>query len=107
MNRIREKDWKRLRAMKDEKLAIACDRIFEKIERLIEKKGDASHETYLKLWKTLRTEDRKIGDMFDDLKRSNALQKLTAWYRYKLLSDEELAGFTDETRDTIEFFVNR
>ena len=39
MKSIPERDWKKLRAMKDDVLAEACDRILSKIDRLIKKKG--------------------------------------------------------------------
>ena len=90
MKPIREKDWKLLRSMKDEKLALFCDRVFDRLDDIIRNKGPESHKAYKRLWKTLRSEDHKIADMFDELKRSNALQKLGAWRRYELLDDEEL-----------------
>ena len=76
MPNIPEKDWKTLRAMQDDLLQTACSRILDKISKLIEESPDDKHTTYRKLWKTMRLEDGKIADMFNDVKRSNAKRKL-------------------------------
>ena len=101
MRRVPESDWKKLRAMKDELLNLACERIFEELEAVIEGRGNKSHEAYLRLWEILKKEDAKIATMFDDVKRSNAVQKLAAWNFYGLISDEELAQFSEETQEII------
>ena len=103
---IPERDWKILRSMKDEKLDVALLRIFEKIEKVMKNERQSLHKRYLSLWKTMRKEDRKISRMFDDLKRSNAINMLIAWRHYDLLSDEELAQFSERTRATIEFLTS-
>ena len=89
--------------MKDEKLAVTCERIFEKLRKTIDERGDDSHAAYLQLCKTLKQEDKKLGRAFDDLKRSNAILKLVEWRRCKLLSDEELKRFSDETQELVRF----
>lgn len=103
MKSIPEKDWKVLRSLKDEKLAKFCDAVFEKVGTIIANKGTESHKAYLELWSLIRDEDEKLGAMFDELKRSNALRKLGVWRHYGVLSDEDLALFTDETRDSVVF----
>ncbi len=103
MNSISEKDWKVLRSLKDEKLAKFCDAVFEKVGTIIANKGTESHKAYLELWSVMRDEDEKLGAMFDDLKRSNAVRKLGVWRHYGMLSDEELARFSDETRESVVF----
>ncbi|MBD3291156.1 hypothetical protein GF337_20280, partial [candidate division KSB1 bacterium] len=82
MRTIPEKDWKTLRAMQDDLLQTACGRILDKIATMIQESPDDNHKTYLNLWKTMRLEDGKIADMFNDVKRSNAKRKLAYWYGY-------------------------
>ena len=101
MQRIPESDWKRLRSMKDEKLAVACRLIFNKISLLISESEGVEHETYLKLWKTIREEDKKIALMFDEIGRDSALLKLLAWKRNGLLSEKEESEFSKETQDKL------
>ncbi len=106
MQSIPEKDWKQLRALKDTMLSIACNRIFEKIEKISKVRKGSEHESYLKVWKMIHKEDSKIAVMFDDLKRSNAIMKLAAWRKNRLLPDKELAQFTEETQNIIKALVN-
>lgn len=106
MNKIAEKDWKKLRAMKDEKLHMACEKIFMKINSIIEQRGGESHKAYLELWQVVHEEDKKIAIMFNDLRRGNAILKLVAWKRNGLLSDSELKEFTKETRERIYSWEN-
>ncbi len=106
MYKIPERDWKKLRSMKDEKLQIACERIFEKITPVIEVRGGESHKAYLDLWKILNKEDKKLGVMFDDIKRSSAILKIAAWKQNGLLSEEEFCQFSEETQNKIEALLN-
>ncbi|MBW2431627.1 MAG: hypothetical protein JRF56_21940 [Deltaproteobacteria bacterium] len=43
---IPERDWKKLRALKDSALNIACERIFQNITKLIESRGAESHKYF-------------------------------------------------------------
>ena len=99
---IPEKDWKKLRALKETAINIACGRIFCKINTLIESRGSESHKYYLKLWKVMKAEDKEIGLMFDDLKRRTAIFKLAMWKRNGILSDEDFKELTEETQKRIE-----
>ena len=101
MHQIPERDWKHLRTLKESVLAEACERIFEDIEDILQTRQGNEHESYLKLWKLLRHGDEDIATMFDDLRRSNALMKLASWTANNLLSDDDLQGFTEETRQRI------
>lgn len=101
MNTIPERDWKKLRGMKDALLDTACETIFRKVQAIIDGRAGRTHEAYLALWKLLDAEDKKIAIMFDDLKRSNAILKLAAWRQKGLLTEEELVRLSDETVDAV------
>jgi hypothetical protein len=100
--KIPEKDWKKLRSLKDATLNMACERIFIKIDKLSKERGATSHKYYLKLWKLIHSEDEKIALMFNDLKRSNAIFKLATWKNNELLSIDDFKEFTKETQDRIQ-----
>jgi len=104
--KIPEKDWKKLRSLKDTALNIACERIFYKINSVIASRGAESHKYYLKLWKLMRAEDKEIGLMFDDLKRSTAIFKLAMWKKNGILSDEDFEALTEETQKRIDLICN-
>ncbi|CAG23257.1 hypothetical protein [Photobacterium profundum] len=101
MNSIPEKDWKVLRNSKEELLAFACDNIFKKVDRISQSRVDNEHASYIELWQIIQTENNKIGEMFDDLKRSNALFKLVSMRLYGILSDEYLYKFSAETQQQV------
>jgi len=102
MKPIAEKDWKLLRAMKDEKLNQACGEILRKIESEITGNENENHKSYLKVWDLVNSSDREIAEMFNDLRRSNAVLKLASWMRNGLLTEKEVNEFSEETRSTIE-----
>ena len=102
MNSIAEKDWKLLRSMKEEKLNLACGEILQKVSKEMEFEENEEHKSYLKVWKILNSEDRKICEMFDDLKRSNAILKLVSWQQNGLLTEQEISKFSAQTRSTIK-----
>jgi len=99
---IPEKDWKKLRSLKDSTLNIACERIFGKIKNLTESRGSDSHKYYLKLWKLMKEEDKDISLMFDDLKRSTAIFKLAMWKKNGILSKESFEELSKETQEHID-----
>jgi len=109
MEKFPESDWKKLRSLKDDALDLACERIFEKIEKISDGRKGQEHKAYLNLWKLIKNEDHEIGIMFDDLKRSNASHKLAAWRRNNVISDEDFSEFSDKTKQTVELLmgVNR
>ena len=103
---IPERDCKKLRAIKDAALNIACERIFQNITKLIDSRGAESHKYYLKLWKVLQEKDKEISLMFDDLKRSTAIFKLAMWKKNGILSGEDFEELTEETKKRIESICN-
>lgn len=103
MRKFPERDWKKLRSIKDKLLQNACENILEEVENTIKGRGTESHKAYLALWKLMKKEDEEIALMFDDLKRSTAIYKLAAWKRNKLLTEDDLKEFSEETQSSIDF----
>ncbi len=85
--------------MKPRVLSDACARILNAVESVVKRRDAGNHEAYLALWSLLKKEDASIALMFDDLRRSTALFKLAAWQRHGLVSESDLALFTEETRN--------
>lgn len=100
MYSIRESDWKVLRRLKDAALQRFCERALAAIRRA-DDVGGTAHERYLRLYRVVQDEDRDLGDIFDDLKRSNAVSRLAAMRHAKLITDEEFGQFSDELRQLI------
>jgi hypothetical protein len=102
MRAIPETDWKQLRALKTRALNDACARILDAVAQLVQNRDGREHEAYLALWELIRTQDAWIASMFDDFKRSTAVYKLAAWQRHGLVSERDLAWFTEETQATVK-----
>lgn len=102
MNGIPEKDWKLLRTLKDELLNSACEEIFKKVNSISKNRSKNQHKAYLELWDLIDKENDKIGEMFDDLKRSNAVMKLASLSIHGVLSVEQLSMFSKETQDVVK-----
>lgn len=102
MHSLPERDWKKLRSLHPELLAEACERILAEVRELIDDKSEDNHARYLALFKLMRKRDREIADMFNDLKRSNAIYMLTALRHHGLLTDGLLERFSEETRASVE-----
>ena len=105
MDAIAEKDWKLLRSMKDAKLNLACEQILGSVGSEIINKGNENHKAYLEVWKKVQAGDDDIAEMFNDLRRSNAVLKLAAWKRHGLLTQSELNEFSEETQSAILAFA--
>ncbi|MFO7890389.1 MAG: hypothetical protein R6V04_08620 [bacterium] len=101
MQKFPERDWKKLRSIKKDLLDVACERILKKIEYLINNKTNDNHKTYLKLWKLIRQEDRKIATMFDDPKRSNAIFQMAELVKNDFIDQKTLKEFSQETQERI------
>lgn len=106
MKDIPEKDWKIIRSLKDSALDIASKRILEKSSRIIEDNDKNAHARYLDLFKTIHNEDDQIGHMFNDLKRSTAIFKLSLWKFHDLISEEDMKSISQETQKKVDSLID-
>lgn len=105
MDRIQEKDWKKLRSMEKNLLDKAVGNSLSKIRLLIDEGQGGNHKTYLALWDLIRDEDKKIGNMFDDMKRSAAIQKIAFMCKYKIIDEDILREFSEETQERVNTLI--
>ena len=97
-----ERDWKYLRAVKDQLLANLCRSINESAVQIVQTGGLTEHEKYLKLYRHIEASDKIVAECFDDWRRSNLWLKVVLLCRHKLLSDEHLKSLSNELRDRLE-----
>ena len=67
---IPERDWKIIRDLKQELLNVACEQIFQHIEKLSADRSGLQHKTYLELYKLIQKEDDKIAQRGQVLPRA-------------------------------------
>ena len=94
-----ESDWKVLSRLRPLALDRLCRQIVLESEDIIVRvKEGGYHSAYLELFKHIESNDKRVSDCFNDWKRSQAFFILVNWCREKLISDEEFAAFSEETR---------
>jgi hypothetical protein len=99
---INESDWKVLRRLHPVALERFCERVLTEIGSVKNDDARNFHERYLNIFKIVERHDREMGRIFDDLKRSRALTMLAQMCSVGLLTENELSGFSPETRSVID-----
>ena len=100
-----ESDWRTFRELRAAALERFCERVFEELEPLCLDTSKSHHQRYLDLFRLLRDRDEELAHAFNDPRRSRMIVQLAAIHAYGLLEPDELARFTQGTRDTIESFA--
>ncbi len=103
-----EPDWKTLSRLKPLALDRLCRRILDKSGKIIARVRDGEHhQVYLGLYRHIHESDKVLADCFDTWSRSHALSGLINWMSADLLTDEEFAAFSAETREKVEWFMKQ
>lgn len=98
MNEIDEPDWKLLRELKTVALERLCERILQQVAPQCDLNGETNHHCFLKVLSLIESGNDEIARAFDDLRRSNARERLRTMISLDLITDEELRGFSPELR---------
>jgi hypothetical protein len=60
----------------------------------------SAHDRYLRLARLVRERDHEVAAVFDDLRRSTAIQRLAGMINLGVVSSVELGQFTPATRES-------
>ena len=93
-----ERDWKHLRTLHAQALGRFCEQTLAQAQTLLADPVGTPHERSLALCRLLRERDQQMSQLFDDLRRSTAWVRLLGLVTAKWVSQEELAGFSEEAR---------
>jgi hypothetical protein len=99
---ISEAGWKVLRHVHPLALERYCERVLAEIERVTHNSAQSAHQRYLDIFKIIEQRDREMASTFDDPKRSNALTMLARMRSAGLVTEDEFAWLSPETRSAIE-----
>jgi len=97
---IPERDWKLFRQLRPIALERFCERVLSEI-RDISSSDQSAHQRYLRVFKTVRDQDKQLASLFDDPRRSNAWFQLSLIHSHNLLTLEEVQRFSPETQQRI------
>jgi hypothetical protein len=96
-----ESDWKVFRRLREVALERFCGRVLEDA-RIVASKQGSRHERYLEVYRLIDRKDDELARAFNDSRRSNATVQLALIRAHGLLTEEEIAAFTAQTRQSVE-----
>lgn len=106
MDRIKESDWKLLRRLQPLAIDRFCQRVLSELQAKCSDTSATTHERYLQIYKLIHDQDNKMAKIFNEVRRSNALDRVLLLKTSGLITDEEFAEFSEELRDFIERLQN-
>ena len=99
---IPESDWRRFKEVHAQLLERYCSHILEEVAAASQDARGSAHDRYVKVYRLIKERDKQMANAFDDFRRSTAVMQLGIMRRMKLLTDEELALFSEQTRTRVE-----
>lgn len=108
IDKIKESDWKYLNRLKPVLLERAFARINKEAALILKKGKDGEQRpVYHAMYKHYNREDEMIAECFDDYRRSMAKARILSLVRHGIMSDEELEGFSEDTKEFVRFIIER
>jgi hypothetical protein len=98
---IPESDLKIFRTVRAAALDRFCARILEECAAVLRDAKTTNHERYLRLYRLIQERDDDIASAFNDFRRSTAFFQLARIHGLGVVTDEELARFSPETREIV------
>ena len=99
---IPERDWKYMRSIHDEIIAVLCERINRQSEAILEQGRDTPHKTYLDLYRHIQESDDIIARCFNDWRRSTLQMKLSALHEHGLLTEAHIQKLSPEAQESLK-----
>src|SRR5215813_1259807 len=92
-------DWKIWRDLRIKALERYCQRVLTELATF--DKGDGTaHSRYLTLYGLLQKRDRELARIFNDHRRSTAMNNILLAASAKLMTNEEIELFSERTQST-------
>lgn len=107
MRAISEPDWKLYRLLCPLALERFCQRVLSDIEELARDSTKTSHERYLTIYRLIQQRDNELAGIFNDQRRSTAIEQLAHMRALDLVTDDEMARFNPDTREVVRFFLGQ
>jgi hypothetical protein len=101
---ISESDWKLFRQVHPLALERFCEQVLADVDQLASQTGKSAHDRYLAVFRLLQRRDKELGEAFNDFRRSTAFLQLAILRSRGLVTDEEFARFSPETRAVVQVF---
>jgi hypothetical protein len=95
---ISESDWKIFKELKNKALERFSQRILDESLAICGNSALSAHERYRELYSLIHQRDKEMAWAFDGLSRSKARLQLSLMQNLELLTQEELARFSEGFR---------
>lgn len=105
MIEISKRDWKLFREKVPEWQEHYMEELTKKYIELLSSPGNAS-DHFWELEKRIRR-DKKHPGVLLEMNKSEAIWDIAAFIRYKVISLEDLEGFSDDLIDAVKFILRR
>ena len=81
-----------------------CRRVLDECRAVCDDDSASNHERYRRLYDLIHECDKEMADAFDDARRSTAIVRLMTMRKHNLVTPEELARFSNDTRRLLTSF---
>lgn len=98
---IAESDWKTFKAVREDALERLSQRILDEARAICDDESMTAHKRYGRLYGLIRERDRDMADAFNDFRRSTAVRCLRMMMELELLTDDEIARFSDDVQHAL------
>ncbi|RDB42144.1 hypothetical protein DU490_14630 [Halomonas sp. DQ26W] len=95
---IRESDWKAFKRLRAVALERFSQRVLDECQQICSKRDATAHERYGELYDLIHKRNREMAHAFDHFSRSRALSCLRLIRMHNLLTEAEVAEFSEETQ---------
>jgi len=99
---IPESDWKVFRELHPVWLERYCQRVNSELASHLSDERLSAHKRYLNVYSLIDRKDRELGEAFNDMRRSTAVNQIRIVRALGVITDKELARFSDSTRNFID-----
>jgi hypothetical protein len=105
MSNIKESDWKVLKSVQPQALERFCQKVLADIASLNTNPGTNFHQKYLAVYSLIEKRDREMSIIFNDLRRTTAIERIIGLRERNLFSPAEYSQFSPELQERIDSIV--
>jgi hypothetical protein len=101
-NDLKDADWQIMTQLQPIALERFCERTLGEIEQIVSDAGRTRGERCLEVLDLAEHRNRERMEIFEHAQQSTALPQLVLMHSHSLITPEELARFSTETRNAVE-----
>ena len=103
---VTQSDWKKFKVVRERALERLCERALDDLAKIAADASATYHDRYLQVFEMINDYDKQIADGFNYLSRSRMLQQIAYSRSLNLITDDEMAEFTQQTQDDVAKFAS-